>query len=157
MADTTRTVHRFDDRAIRWRNFPGFDQLSFWVLGVNETRQKVDLLFRLAPWARCVPHRHVGPTDTLVLDGEHRTYAKTPTGWELDQVRPPGFFAGNEGDHVHVEEGGPGGAIVLLSMTAVDGLIWETQDDDGRVLTETSIDDFARALARQTSPAPAGG
>jgi len=155
MAETTRTVHRLDDRAIRWRYFAGFEGLSYWVLGVNEARQKVDIFFRLDPWARCAPHRHVGPTDTLVVEGEHRTYRQIADGWELDEVRPPGFFAASEGDSRHLEEGGADGAIVLLSMTAVDGLIWEIHDDEGQVLSRTTLEDFARAFARQQAEAPA--
>ena len=130
MSDTAtlgeiRPAQRLDDRAITRRPFTGYDGLSFWVLGVNETRQKVDLFFRLAPGARCPAHRHVGPTDTLVVEGVQKTWAWRGGDWELDQVRPPGTFASNEGDHLHSEEGGPEGAILLLSMTAVDGVIWE--------------------------------
>ena len=154
MSDEQRPDHRLDDRAITWRPFPIYDDLSFWVLGVNDARQKVDLFFRLAPWARCPVHRHVGPTDTLVVEGEHRTYAHRGDEWVLDQVRPPGFFASNEGDHLHSEQGGAGGAIVLLSMTAVDGVIWEVLDDAGTIVDVATIDSFARALDRQRSLAP---
>ncbi len=155
MADAMRPVNHLDDSNIRWRPFKGFDGLSYWVLGVNETRQKVDLLFRMAPGARCIPHRHVGPTDTLVIEGEHRTYGPDPEGWQLDQVRPPGFFGSNEGDHFHVEEGGEEGTIVLLSMTAVDGVIWELFDDDGNMIAESTFDEFKGAYERQSAAASA--
>src|SRR5215213_5401690 len=128
MAEQQRPALHLDDRTITWRPLSGYEGLSYWVLGVNDTRQKVDILFRMAPGARCPAHRHVGPTDTLVIEGEHRTY-KRSDGWQLDQVRPPGFFGANEGDHFHSEEGGAEGTIVLLSMTAVDGVIWEVFDE----------------------------
>lgn len=146
-----RPARRIDDSAITWRQFPGYDGLYFWVLGVNTERQKVDLYFRLAPGARCPAHRHVGPTDTLVVEGEQRTWHRLDDGhWELDTVRAAGTFAANEGDHFHSEEGGSEGAIVLLSMQAVDGVIWETFDADGDELQAvTTLADFERALARQ--------
>ncbi len=154
---TTRPMLHLDDRELAWRPFTGFEGLSFWVLGVNHARQQVDLLFRLAPGARCPAHRHVGPTDTFVVEGEHRTWARAETGeWELDQVRAPGVFAANEGDHLHSEQGGAEGTIVHLSMTAVDGVIWEVYDESVTdVLAVATVEDFQRALDRQRAPASA--
>lgn len=150
LREASRPAKRIDDDAITWRQFPGYEGLYFWVLGVNETRQKVDLYFRLTPGARCPGHRHVGPTDTLVVEGEHRTWEQGPDGtWHLDQVRPAGFFGGNEGDHLHSEEGGPEGAIVLLSMQAIDGVIWETFNDDDELVDTALLNDFKRVLERQ--------
>ena len=149
MPELARPTLRIDDSAITWRPFPGYEGLYFWVLGVNETRQKVDLYFRLAPGARCPTHHHLGPTDTLVVEGIQRTFEKRDGEWVLDQVREPGVFASNEGDHLHSEEGGPEGGIVLLSMTAVDGVIWEVHDDDDNVMESTTLEDFRRALERQ--------
>ena len=146
-----RPENRIDDSAITWRPFRGYEGLYYWVLGVNQTRQQVDLYFRLAPGARCPSHRHVGPTDTLVVEGEHRTWELRDGEWHLDQVRPAGFFGANEGDHLHSEEGGDEGAIVLLSMQAVDGVIWETFDDNQQLIETTLLDDFARVLERQNA------
>jgi hypothetical protein len=146
-----RPEARIDDSAITWRQFPGYEGLYFWVLGVNRERQKVDLYFRLTPGARCPAHRHVGPTDTLVVEGVQKTWRWLGDGrWELDAVRPAGTFAANEGDHFHSEEGGTEGAIVLLSMQAVDGVVWETFDASGtELVASTSLADFERALAKQ--------
>jgi len=154
MSDTVleaaiRPARRIDDSAIAWRKFRGYEGLYFWVLGVNQVRQQVDLYFRLLPGARCPAHRHVGPTDTLVVEGEHRTWELRNDDWHLDQVRPAGFFGANEGDHLHSEEGGSEGAIVLLSMQAVDGVIWETFDEHGQLIETSMLSDFARVLDRQ--------
>ena len=142
-------MYRLDDRHITWRPFRGPAGLSFWVLSVNETRQHVDMLFRLDPFARCVPHRHVGPTTTLVVEGEHRTYAHSSGAWTIDEVRPPGTFDAHDGDSTHIEEGGPDGAIIVLSMQAVDGVIWELLDERGCVTDATTVEGFVRAWERQ--------
>ena len=148
--DLPRPVKRLDDSAIAWRPFAGYEGLYFWVLGVDPDRQRVDLFFRLAPGARCPGHRHVGATDTLVIEGEQRTWEKSNGEWALDQVRPPGFYSSILGDHLHSEEGGAEGAIVLLSMTAVGGVIWETYDFEGVEFQSVStIEDFQRVLAKQ--------
>lgn len=150
MLDYQRPDQKIDDSDVNWRQFPGYEGLYFWVLGVNEERQQVDIYFRLAPGARCPGHRHVGPTDTLVLEGEQRTWELADGEWRLDQVRPPGNFSSNEGDHLHSEQGGTEGAIVHLSMTAVDGVIWETYDEMcTELLSKTTVEDFARVYARQ--------
>lgn len=149
------TIHRFDDRLIAWRPFRGPAGLSFWVLNVSEGKQHVDILFKLDPWARCVPHRHVGPTTTLVIEGEHRTYAKAGHGWTLDQVRPPGTFVSHDGDSTHIEEGGEIGTVILLSMRAVNGVIWEVLDYEGQTLESTTVNDFVRARDRQIAVAAA--
>jgi hypothetical protein len=155
--DATRPLLHLDDRAITWRPLPGYDGLSMWVLGVNEARQQVDIFFRLAPGARCPSHRHAGPTDTLVVEGEHRTWSLGEDGWYLDQIRPPGFFGSNEGDHLHSEQGGPEGTVIHLSMTAVDGVIWDVLDDDGEVVSTTTLADFKRVLERQGTVAAQPG
>ena len=65
----------------------------------------------------------------------------------------------HDGDSTHFEEGGPDGAVVLLSMQAVDGVIWEVLDDAEAVVEATTVDDFVRAFERQPmlTAAPAGG
>lgn len=70
-----------------------------------------------------------------------------------------GTFVAHDGDSTHIEEGGPDGAVVLLSMQAVDGVIWEVLDDAGAVVEATTVDDFVRAFERQPmlTAAPAGG
>ena len=92
-----------------------------------------------------------------LVEGEHRTWSLGDDGWYLDQIRPPGFFGSNEGDHLHSEQGGAEGAVVHLSMTAVDGVIWEVLDDAGEVVSTTTLADFKRVLERQGSvPAQPG-
>lgn len=156
MSDERRPARKIDDSGVTWRDFRGYEGLSYWVLGINEVRQQVDIYFRLAPGARCPGHRHVGATDTLVLEGEQRTWELADGEWQLDQVRPAGHFSSNEGDHLHSEEGGTEGAIVHLSMMAVDGVIWETYDEMAtELLSVTTVADFARVFERQSTEAAA--
>ena len=112
------TAPRFDDRLIAWRPFGANSPLNadganpseglmYWVLGVDRKRGIVDMLFRMAPGAMCTPHRHLGRTTTLVIEGEHRNIAEVDGNWAVKDVRPPGMFAFAEGDHLHREQAGP--------------------------------------------------
>ena len=150
MNTTTRSEYKFDDRAIRWAPFRGFEGLDYHVLAVDHARGHVDMLMRFAPNQNCVPHTHVGPTKTLVLEGEHRIYHPAAAGDARCTVRPAGTFAANDGDETHYEGGGPQGAIILLMMTAKDGAVYDILEAfDGAVERKIMLDDFQRGLLRQ--------
>jgi hypothetical protein len=155
-----RPTLRMDDSKIRWMPFGHLaepnpdgshpsDGLTYWVLGVNRARQTVDILFKQDAGVRCRPHRHVGPTDTMVLEGQHNNFKYEDGKWKLVQERPPGFLAYSEGDHFHIEQGGPEGTIVHLHMVAVDGLIWEVLARDNAVVASARIEDFQAVLDYQ--------
>lgn len=149
----TESHYRFDDRNISWRPFPGFDGLYYFVLDVDEGRGLVDMLMRFDRHAKCVPHRHVGPTRTLVIEGEHRIYSAEDGGAVLEHARPAGSFATNDGDETHIEGGGPDGAVILLSMAGVERTVYEIFDHDMRLERTITLDDFKRGLAKQRAAA----
>jgi ChrR Cupin-like domain len=151
MTTDSRPEYRFDDRDIHWLPFRGFEGcLDYKLLKVDEARGQVDLLMRFAPNQNCVPHRHVGPTKTLVLEGEHRVYRPSIGGGVSCSIRKAGTFSSNEGDETHFEGGGPQGAIILLSMSAVDGNVYDILDELGGAVTrEIRLADFRRGYERQ--------
>ena len=108
---------------------------------------------RFEPDARCVPHRHVGPTRTLVIEGEHRIYSAEDGGRTLEHARAAGAFATNNGDETHIEGGGPEGAVILLSMSGVDSVVYEIFDDAMALQRTITLDDFKRGLAKQATAA----
>ena len=143
----------FDDRYIRWRPFLGFEGLYYWVLDVDDDRLMVDMLMRFEPHAKCVPHCHVGPTRTLVIEGEHRIFAPDSAKEVLEHARPAGSFARNSGDETHIEGGGPDGAVILLSMTAKDGTVYKIFNEDLTLDRIITLADFKRGLAKQQAAA----
>ncbi len=148
MSQDARPDHRFDDRNISWAPFRGIVGLHYHLLEVDEGRQQVDMLVKFAAHARSVAHRHVGPSRTLVLEGEHRIY-QASAGEGPRQVRAAGAFALFNGDETHAEGAGPGRTIILLSMQAIDGRVWELLDDDLNVTRHVTLADFHRGLERQ--------
>ena len=137
---------------VAWRPFPGFDGLYYWVLSVDRSTDVVDMLMKFDPNAKCVPHRHVGPTRTLVIEGEHILFEpEDPTAATSRKIA--GQLGTNDGDEQHIEGGGPNGAVILLTMTAVDGVVYEIFDDSLTLDRTITLDDFERGLRKQQAPA----
>jgi len=133
---------------IEWQRITGsprFDYLiDYWVavLGVQPETGQIDFLSKWEPNAYCHYHRHLGPTTTLVLEGEHHVVETTATE-TVHKIRKPGFFSRNQGGDVHMESGGPTGAVVFFSCQGVEGgKLFDVMDRDGKVLVTATIDDF---------------
>lgn len=142
-------TYKFDDRAIEWRPFAGFEGLYFHLLNVDHDAGVVDMLMKFDPNAKCVPHRHVGPTKTLVLEGSHRQFEPTGADDTPTTLREAGGFGANTGDETHIEGGGPNGAVILLMMTAVNGAVYEILNDAGNIERIITLADFQRGLDKQ--------
>ena len=137
---------------VAWRPFPGFDGLYYWVLSVDRTTDVVDMLMKFDPLAKCVPHRHVGPTRTLVIEGEHILFEPDDESVATSR-KIAGQLGTNDGDEQHIEGGGPNGAVILLTMTAVDGVVYEIFDDTLALDRTITLDDFERGLRKQQASA----
>ncbi len=133
---------------INWIQFPGFEGLYYNVLEVNDAAGSVELLMKFEPGVRCIPHRHIGPVKTLVLEGEHLIYKVDDADRPVHR-RVAGTFTTHDGNESHIEAGGEQGAVILLSMTSVDGDIWETFNEDLEVDRTSSTADFQRGLRKQ--------
>lgn len=135
---------------VTWRPFPGFDGLYYWVVSVDRSSNVVDMFMRFDPHARCVPHRHVGPTRTLIIEGEHLLLKPDGSG-DVTSRRIAGELGANDGDESHIEGAGADGAVILLTMTAVDGVIYEIFTPELSVERTITLDDFERGLRKQAA------
>jgi len=70
-------------------------------------------------------------------------------------IRRVGDYAKKPPNDVHMELGGPEGALVLFELYAPDGQLTEQLDPDGKVLRTLTTQDLQRALARQQTQAAA--
>lgn len=148
--DPETPVAQTMSNTVAWRPFPGFDGLYYWVVSVDRDRDVVDMLMRFEPGAKCVPHRHVGPTRTLVIEGEHILFEPHDESIATSR-KVAGELGSNDGDEQHIEGGGPAGAVILLTMTAVDGVVYEIFDDSLTLDRTITLDDFERGLRKQQS------
>ena len=140
-------MNLFENDNLRWKHFTGsvrFDYPIDFYSALLSVRPEghIELLYWWEPNSYCHFHRHTANTTSLVLKGELQVIdVDLKTGKELGiKIRPVGDFASKEPGDVHMERGGPEGALVFFSLFTEDGSLAETLSQDGRVLSTSSID-----------------
>lgn len=144
-------MNLFDTENIKWRRFTGGDEVDYPIdysaalLNIREDGH-VDLLYRWAPNSYCHFHRHTAETTSTILEGELHVIDVDPeTGEELNtRIRKAGDFAHKASGDVHMERGGPEGALVMFNLYAPDGVLAESLDRDGTVLATSRFEDILR-------------
>ena len=83
-------------------------------------------------------------TTSTVLAGELHVVTIDPqSGAELEtKIRKAGDYAHKEPGDVHMERGGPEGALVLFNLKAIDNSLAESLAEDGTVIAESRFDDI---------------
>ncbi len=137
----------FDINSVEWLQLlgsPAFDypiDYSIAVIGADKASGRLDLLVKWAPGAYCHYHRHVCNTSALVVAGEQHVVEER--GLEtVHKVRKPGFSTPTPDGETHMEYAGPEGCVMLFSMQADDGRMFEVLDKEGTVLATATFDDF---------------
>ena len=140
---------RFDDSQINWvpllgpDNPPGFPvDYSIAVLGACGETGSLDLLVKFPVGGHCTYHRHIGKTTTFVLEGEHHVFELGAEGEWKHELRRAGHHTIGPGGHRHIEGGGEVGSVVLFSMQAVDGHIFDLLDPEGNVVQKVTLDEL---------------
>ncbi len=112
---------------------------------------RLEILVRWEPECYCHYHRHTAETSSLVISGElHVTDMDLDTGAEKSsRIRPVGDFVHKEPGDVHMERGGPEGALVFFSIYAPedDGKLAEALHRDGSILSVATME---KILTRQS-------
>ncbi|MFN0038302.1 MAG: hypothetical protein ACKVP2_02170 [Burkholderiales bacterium] len=142
----------FDLERVEWRRVNGLDgtasnvDFEYSLLGYDLPSGRLDMLLRFGKWGHCRRHRHVASTATFVLEGEQFLKEMLPDGTTKSVHRKKGDHALSPADaYPHDEHGGEQGGVVLLSMTAHHGILFEYFDENmanGRTL---SIEEFVES------------
>ena len=141
------TTVGFDDRNIRWQTLPGFDHLTYWILGIDEEAKIADIVFRFASNEQIVLHRHKALNHTFVIQGEHRLYEADGS---LKDARPVGRYTITPAsDEPHREGGGPGQDVIVHFSIRGGGLLYEILDDAHQVVATLTFDDLRALLEAQ--------
>lgn len=140
-----KPVSGFNPDSIEWIHLeggPNFDYpIDYWiaVLGAQPEAGRIDFLAKWEPNAYCHYHRHVGETTSLVLEGEHHIVETTATE-TIHKTRTRGHYAKNPPGDLHMEYAGPEGSVLLFSMQADDGRLFEILDRDENILVTATIE-----------------
>ena len=144
-------MNLLDNQELRWKRFTGNDRFDYPIdysaalLRASEDGH-VDLLYKWAPNSYCHFHRHTAQTTSTVLGGELHVIDVDPeTGEELgSKIRKVGDYASKEPGDVHMERGGPEGALVLFNLYSPDGLLAQSLAADGSIISESTLDQILK-------------
>ena len=143
---------RFDFDTVEWRRVrdtscEGFlVDFEYSLLGYDMASGRLDMLLRYGKGGHCRRHRHVASTVTLVLEGE-QILKQTGTDGNIELIhRKKGDYALAAADAIpHLEHGGDHGGTVLLSMTALDGILFEYFDESMNSTGTVSINQYVQS------------
>lgn len=148
----------FDPTSVEWRRVTDPDCKEFKVdfeyslLGYDTKTGRLDMLLRYAKGrGHCRRHRHVASTLTLVLEGEQHLEETQADGTKKSISRKKGDYALAPPDALpHTECGGDDGGMVMLSMTAPDGVLFEYFDENMENGWTFSIDQYIESWEKNT-------
>lgn len=146
-----KAVYSDEFRSVDWHRItdaPGVVDYhldyEYSVLGYDTEAGQLDMLMRFRPdGGYCERHSHIAATTTLILAGEQRLEEIQPSGASRTIVRPTGAYAISAPDALpHMETGGPDGCTLLLSLKAVQGLLFAVYDQAFARKANVTIEDF---------------
>ena len=154
---------RFDLTNVEWRRVLDNSDPAFYIdfeyslLGYDLPSGRLDMLLRYGKGGHCRRHRHLASTVTLVLEGEQFLTELLPDGTTKTIHRKKGDYALASADALaHDEHGGPDGGTIMLSMTAVDGLLFEYFDknmSNGWALSiQEYVDSWNKGVIHASAP-----
>jgi len=133
---------RFDTKNIEWKDFLT-EGCYYRILDVNVAAHTADMLVKFDPGSRCLFHRHVAATTTLVLEGSLHVFEQTANG-AVEKIKPAGSFSSGAENEIHIEGGGDDGVVVYFSMRGKDDHIYDLLNPDFSLRRAITVQDFAR-------------
>ena len=144
-------INLFENENLNWKRFQGGEEFDYPIdyssalLNANIDGH-VDILYRWEPNCYCHFHRHTAEVSSLILDGElHVIDIDLDSRKEIgSRVRSKGDYAHKEPGDIHMEKGGPNGALVLFNLYAPDGLLAESLNMDGTIFKKATLDQLLK-------------
>jgi quercetin dioxygenase-like cupin family protein len=147
LGKTDNGSFRFDTSNVDWKPFVT-EGCFYRILDANVPARTTEMLVKFTPGGRCLYHRHAGPVQTLVLEGDLHLYEPKAEGPENHIVKPAGSFSTGVGGEVHIEGAEETEVIVYFSMRSENDVIYESLDKNLNLIRSITVQDFARDWAR---------
>jgi len=139
---TSPANFRFDTRNIKWKDFLT-EGCYYRILDVNVAAHTVDMLVKFDPVSRCLFHRHVAATTTLVLEGSLHVFEQTTNG-VVEKTKPAGSFSSGAENEIHIEGGGEDGVVAYFSLRGKGDHIYDLLNPDLSLRRAVTVQDFAK-------------
>ena len=141
-------MNLLDNSNLKWKKYDEGNEFGYpinysdAILSATEDG-RLEILVKWEPNCFCHFHRHTAETSSVVLQGElHVTDIDADTGKETrKRVRKVGDFVHKEPGDLHMEQGGPEGALVLFSIYSPEGegSLAEALDNDRNVTNVSTM------------------
>jgi len=145
-ADSRVANFHFDNGKIKWKEFVT-EGCYYRILNVNIPAHSTDFLVKFEPGSRCLYHRHVAPTTSLVLEGALHVLEQMPDGKEVRKIKPAGTFSSGAENEIHIEGAEGDGAIVYFSLRGTDDHIYDLLNTDLTLRKAITTQDFDKDWA----------
>ena len=107
----------------------------------------IDLLYRWEAGKYCHFHRHLCEVRSTVLKGSLEVITYEDGEEVSSRLREAGSYSHMPEGDVHMERGGPDGALVLFNLHAPDGRLTEMLDEAGNTLKTLTIESVLKQFA----------
>ena len=147
----------FKEEELDWKHYQGGEDFDYHIDysdAVLDAREdgRLEILVKWEPNSYCHLHKHTADTSSVVLKGElHVCDFDIKTG-ELTnkRVRKVGDFVHKESGDIHMERGGPEGALVFFMIydSSGKGNLAESITKSGKVISSSNIKNILKRISK---------
>ena len=146
----------FKQDELNWKHYSGGENFDYHIDysdAVLDAREdgRLEILVKWEANSYCHLHKHTAETSSVVLKGElHVSDFDVETGKETNKrIRNVGDFVHKEAGDIHMEKGGPEGALVLFMIydPSGQGNLAESITKCGKVISSSNIKNILKRIS----------